>query len=200
MLPENDDPARTMALSVMSYALVSTPASPLRKALIDSGLGEDVTGGGFSARLRQNTFGVGLKGIAVADADKVEALILKMLTKLAADGIEQDMVEAAVNTIEFNLRENNTGNFPRGLSLVMRALSTWLYDRDPLAPLAFEGPLTAVKNQLADHPSYFQDLIRQYLLDNPHRSTVILEPDAELAQRMEEDEKARLAEVKAGLS
>ncbi len=199
-LPENDDPARTMALSILSYALVSTPASPLRKALIDSGLGEDVTGGGFSSRLRQNTFGVGLKGIAVEDADKVEALILETLNKLAAEGIEKEMVEAAVNTIEFNLRENNTGNFPRGISLMMRALSTWLYDRDPLAPLAFEGPLTAVKTNLAANPTYFQDLIRQYLIENPHRSTVILEPDAALAQRMEEAEKARLAEVKAGLS
>ncbi|MEJ2750563.1 MAG: insulinase family protein, partial [Anaerolineae bacterium] len=200
MLPENTDPALTMALSILSYALVSTPASPLRKALIDSGLGEDVTGGGFSPSLRQMTFGVGLKGIAVDDADKVEALILQTLAELAEDGLEPDMVEAAVNTIEFNLRENNTGNFPRGLSLVLRALRTWLYDRDPLQSLAFEEPLTAVKNQLTNNPIYLQDLIRQYLLDNPHRSTVILEPDAELAQRLEAAEKARLAEVKAGLS
>ena len=200
MLEENTDPALTMALSILSYALVSTPASPLRKALIDSGLGEDVTGGGFSSRLRQNTFGVGLKGIDVADAEKVEALILGTLAELAENGLEPDMVEAAVNTIEFSLRENNTGNFPRGLSLALRALSTWLYDRDPLGPLAFEEPLTAVKTQLADQPTYLQDLIRQYLLDNPHRSTVILEPDAELAGRLEEAEKKRLADVKAGLS
>ncbi len=200
MLPENNDPALTMALNILSYALVSTPASPLRKALIDSGLGEDMTGGGFSPRLRQNTFGVGLKGIAVADADKVEALILTTLADLAANGIEKEMVEAAVNTIEFNLRENNTGNFPRGLSLVMRALSAWLYDKDPLAPLAFEGPITAVKTQLANQPNYLESLIQTHLLDNPHRTTVILEPDAELGQRREAEEKARLAEVKAGLS
>lgn len=200
LLPENTDPALMMALSVLSYALVSTPASPLRKALIDSGLGEDVTGGGFSPSLRQMTFGVGLKGISAADADKVEALILQTLADLAEDGIERDMVEAAVNTIEFSLRENNTGNFPRGLGLALRALSTWLYDRDPLAPLAFEEPLTAVKTQLTNQPTYLQDLIRQHLLDNPHRSTVILEPDAELAQRLEAAENKRLADVKAGLS
>ncbi|MCP4424352.1 MAG: peptidase M16 [Chloroflexi bacterium] len=199
-LPENDDPVLAMALNVLSYALVSTQASPLRKGLIDSGLGEDVTGGGFSSSLRQMMFGVGLKGIAVEDADKVEALILETLTGLAADGIERDMVEAAINTIEFRLRENNTGNFPRGLSLALRALSAWLYDRDPLAPLAFEEPLTAVKHQLAANPAYLQDLIRQYLLDNPHRTVVILEPDPELAGRLEAAEKARLAEVRAGLS
>ncbi len=200
VLPESNDSVLTWALSVLSYALVSTAASPLRKALIDSGLGEDVTGGGFSTDTRQNTFGVGLKGIAVADADKVESLIMQTLTELADKGIEPDMVEAAVNTIEFSLRENNTGSFPRGLSLVLRALTTWLYDQDPLATLAFEGPLTAVKNHLATNPTYLQDLIRIHLLENPHRSTVILEPDAELAQRLEEAEKARLAEVKAGLS
>jgi len=76
LLPQGDDPVLVMALSILSHALVSTPASPLRKALIDSGLGEDVTGGGLGTQLRQMTFSVGLKGIAVADADKVETLIL----------------------------------------------------------------------------------------------------------------------------
>jgi Zn-dependent M16 (insulinase) family peptidase len=56
------------------------------------------------------------------------------------------MIAASVNTIEFALRENNTGRFPRGLALFMRALGTWLHDRDPLAPLAFEAPLAAVKS------------------------------------------------------
>ena len=200
LLPENTDPALTMALSILSYALVSTPASPLRKALIDSGLGEDLTGGGLSTSLRQMFFSVGLKGIAVGDVDRVEALILETLAGLAEAGIEKEMIEAAVNTIEFNLRENNTGRFPRGLSLALRALSTWLYDRDPLASLLFEGPLTAVKIQLADHPDYLQTLIQTYLLDNTHRTTVILKPDPELAQRLETAEKARLAGVKASLS
>ncbi len=200
MLPEFVDANLVMALSVLSYALVSTPASPLRKALIDSGLGEDVTGGGLSTYTRQMTFSVGLKGIETADVDKVEILILETLEQLASEGIEPDMIDAAVNTIEFSLRENNTGPYPRGLSLMVNALNTWLHDLDPLMPLRYEEPLTALKASLAADSGALQLLIREYLLDNPHRTSVILEPDPELAQQQEEAEKARLEAVHAKMS
>ncbi len=145
MLPEFEDPNLVMALSVLSYALVSTPASPLRKALIDSGLGEDVTGGGLSTYTRQMTFSIGMKGIEVGDEGKVESLIIDTLKQLAEDGIEPDMVAAAVNTIEFSLRENNTGSYPRGLSLMINSLNTWLHGRDPLLPMRYEAPLEALE-------------------------------------------------------
>ncbi len=199
LLPEYDDPALIMALSVLAYCLIDTPASPLRKALIDSGLGEDVLGG-FSTYTRQTTFSAGLKGVAIADAGKVEPLVLATLAQLADDGIDPAMIAAAVNTIEFRLRENNTGRAPRGLGLLMRALSTWLHGRDPLTPLAFEAPLAAFKAALAADPTTLSGLIRRYLLDNPHRVTVILEPDAALARRQEAAEAERLAATRAALS
>jgi presequence protease len=200
LLAENNEPELTMALEILSYALMSTPASPLRKALIDSGLGEDVVGGGLSTMARQMLFSTGLKGIRVDDAARVEELVLSTLSRLADEGFEPDMVEAAVNSIEFTLRENNTGAYPRGLVLMIRALSTWLYDRDPLAALAFEAPLTAVKERLQQDPAYLQELIRDCFLQNEHRATVILEPDPQQRQREEAGEKERLAQVRAGLS
>jgi Zn-dependent M16 (insulinase) family peptidase len=205
LLPEYDDTALIMALSVLAYCLVETPASPLRKALIDSGLGEDVLGG-FSTYTRQTTFSAGLRGVGVAsdatlgDAGQVEPLILDTLRQLAEEGIDPAMIAAAVNTIEFQLRENNTGRAPRGLGLFMRALNTWLHGRDPLAPLAFEAPLAAFKAALAADPAYLSGLIRRYLLDNPHRVTVILEPDADLARRQAAAEAERLAAARAALS
>ena len=198
-LPEKDDAELRMGLSLLSYALVGTSASPLRKALIDSGLGEDVTGGGLSANLRQMTFAVGLKGIDVADVDKVEELILDKVAELAEHGFERETIEAAVNTIEFSLRENNTGSFPRGLALMMRGLSTWLYDRDPLEPLAYEAPLNAVKARLEQDDTYLRHLIRTYLLRNSHRATVILEPDPELQRREEAAEREKLDQVRSTL-
>lgn len=197
LLPENADPSLTMALSILSFALVSTPASPLRKALIDSGLGDDLTGGGLSGNLRELTFGVGLKGIESDDAGQVEKLILDTLRELADSGFEQDMIEAAVNSIEFQLRENNTGRFPRGLSLMLSALGTWNYDSDPLAMIAYEEPLQAVKDRLDQAPDYLQELIRSYFLQNPHRTTVKLDPDPELSEKLEREERDRLAEAKA---
>jgi len=200
LLPEASDPVLSMTLSILSYALVSTPASPLRKALIDSGLGEQVTGGGLSTSLRQMNFSVGLKGIDLTDADRVEALILQTLQTLAVEGLEEEMVEAAVNTIEFSLRENNTGPYPRGLILSMSASSNWTYHRDPITSLAFEAPLAATKKLLAENPGLPQQLIQAHLLDNPHRVTVILQPDPDLAAQMEQAEKAKLAEIQASMS
>ncbi len=200
LLPEITDSTLRMGLGILSYALVSTPASPLRKALIDSGLGEQLTGGGLSGYLRQPTFSVGLKGIDVAQADEVETLILQTLGQLAADGLDSEMIEAAVNTIEFSLRENNTGSFPRGLALAMRCVGDWVYGRDPITPLAFEQPLHEAKEMLAANPAWPQTLIRQYLLENKHRATVILQPDPDLAARTEQAEKEKLAAIRAQMS
>lgn len=200
LLPEITSLTLRMGLGILSYALVSTPASPLRKALIDSGLGEQLTGGGFSDYLRQMSFSVGLKGIDLAQSAEIEALIWQTLEQLAEEGLDPEMIEAAVNTIEFNLRENNTGSFPRGLALAIRSISDWIYDRDPIAPLAFEAPLNAVKAKLVENPTWPQELIRQYLLENEHRVTVILQPDPELAGQTEQKEKAKLAEIQAGMS
>jgi Zn-dependent M16 (insulinase) family peptidase len=200
LLPENSDPVLTMGLDLLSDALVGTQASPLRKALVDSGFGDDVTGGGLGVGLRQMTFSVGMKGISLEDAGKVEQLILTTLQTLAAEGIDPDTVEAALNSNEFALRENNTGSFPRGLSLMFRALTTWLYNGDPFAPLAYEPLLAGLKDNLASDPAYLQDLIRRYLLDNPHRTTVILQPDVEHNARLAAAEQQRLEAAYARMS
>ncbi len=200
LLEETPDPEKMLALEILAYILIGTPASPLRKALIDSGLGEDLAGVGLETDIKAMYFSTGLKGIAVEDAEKVEALILQVIDKLAHDGIEQEMVEAAMNTVEFRLREKNTGHFPRGLFVMLSALSTWLYGGDPLAPLAFEAPLTAIKQHLAAGERYFEGLIQQYILDNSHRTTVLLKPDPELRAREDAEEQARLDRVRASAS
>ncbi|MDZ7344264.1 MAG: insulinase family protein, partial [candidate division KSB1 bacterium] len=199
LLTEITDAETTLHLSVLSHILLGTPASPLWKALIDSGLGEDVTGGGLAAELRQLYFSAGLKGIAVDDADKVESLILQTLTKLVEEGIDPHAIEASLNTIEFRLREKNTGSYPRGLVVMLTCLSSWLYDGDPLAPLQFESHLTTLKTRLAANQRYFEEMIGQHFLANQHRVTVLLAPDPAMAQREEAAERARLAEARAAM-
>jgi Zn-dependent M16 (insulinase) family peptidase len=144
-------------------------------------------------------FSTGLKGIKPENAQKIEALILETLKSLTASGIDPHTVEAALNTIEFRLRENNSGNFPRGLSLMLRSLTTWLYGGDPLKLLAFEGPLGRLKTEVAADPRYFERLIDRAFLSNPHRTTVVLEPDANLRKRETDAEKQRLLKARAGM-
>ena len=201
LLPDPLDLERTFAFQVFEHVLIGTPASPLRKALIDSGLGEDTLNYGLSARQSEMSFSVGMRGFALDNADKIEAMILEALGNLANEGIDKATIEASLNTIEFSLREYNTGGFPRGLAMGIGAsMQTWMYGGNPIDPLAYEAPLQAIKTQIAGNDQFFEGMIQEYLLNNTHRSTVILEPDTELGKRLEEAEKARLEEVQSRLT
>ncbi len=199
LLPETTDRELNMALQMLDYILLGMPGSPLRKALIDSGLGEDICGEGVGTELRQMYFSTGLKGISPEAAEKIEELVMKTLEGLVRQGIDQRTVEAALNTIEFAMRENNTGGYPRGLVLMLRALTTWLYGGDPLALVAFEAPLQAVKQQVSTDKRTFEDLIDRYLLKNPHRLTLLLRADPDLAEREANEERERLATKRAAM-
>jgi Zn-dependent M16 (insulinase) family peptidase len=200
MLDRIDDPNLALNLNVLEFILVGTSASPLRKALIDSGLGEGLTGSGLAEDMLQPYFTVGLKGIDEADAPKVEELVLATLTRLADGGVDKETIEAAVNSMEFALRENNTGSFPRGIALMFRSMRTWLHGGDPLEPLQFEAPLAALKQNLANGARVFEDLIRTQLVTNQHRTTVLLKADIEQAAREKAEERARLDAADAAMT
>ncbi|MFI3271537.1 MAG: insulinase family protein [Pseudomonadota bacterium] len=197
---------RNFALQMLEHILLGLPGSPLRRALIESGLGEDVTGCGLESELRQMYFSVGLKGIDPFDAPKVEMCIMESLAALAEEGIPADAIDAAFNSVEFSLRENNTGRFPRGLAVMLRSLSTWLYDGDALALLRFNEPLKAIAANIkatAEAPAperYFEKIIEECFLQNQHRSTVCLLPDAKIGEQRADAEKARIARVQSVLT
>jgi Zn-dependent M16 (insulinase) family peptidase len=200
LLGETTDVETNMALGILGYILMGTPGSPLRKALIDSDLGEDMTGVGLEGELRQIFFSVGLKGIDIEKAGILEDLILKTLAGLAGDGIDPEAVEAAVNTIEFTLRENNTGSYPRGLVLMLRSLSAWLYGGDPVSLLGFEAPLSKIKSDIKVNKRFFEGMIDSHFLNNPHRTMVILTPDSSLGKEEEKEEQERLEHVRKNMS
>lgn len=116
-----------LALGFLDHLMMGTPASPLRKTLLESGLGEAIVGGGVEDELLQPQFSIGLKGVSEEDIQNIEELILNTLRKLAEEGFDSDAVEASMNTIEFSLRENNTGSFPRGLALMLRSMVSKIY-------------------------------------------------------------------------
>jgi len=111
-----------LALGFLDHLLLGTPAAPLRRILLESGLGDAIVGGGMEDELLQPQFSIGLKGVSENDIGKVEDLIMETLKNLAEEGFSPEAVEASMNTIEFSLRENNTGSFPRGLSLMLRSI------------------------------------------------------------------------------
>lgn len=193
-------PKESLALTVLDHLLLGTPSSPLRKILTESQLGESITGGGLSDELIQATFGVGLKGVMADNCERVEGLIVETLDQLAAVGFNDMDIQASLNTIEFSLREFNTGSFPRGLSLMLGIMNQWIYDKDPFEGIRFEKALNDLKHELESGEPVFEELLKKYFVDNMHRVTVNMIPNNALEEEMIESEKKRLSNIKSSMS
>ena len=199
VLDEQGDAETMFGFQVLEHILMGTAAAPLRRALVESGLGEDVLGGLNESQL-QVPFHVGMKGIDTDNAGKIEQLVLDTLSGLAKDGIDSDTIQASLNTIEFSLREFNAGGFPRGLAMMMRVMSDWIHLDEPIDALYFEDKIAAVRERIENGDGYFEQLIEQYFINNSHRATVILEPDQAVKEEREAEEIQRLTEAKAGMN
>ena len=192
-----DDTLTNLGLGVLSHALFTSPAAPVRKALIDSGLGKDVDVG-LEDDLRQPTFTITLTGSEKNRVDKFYALLSDELKKLVEGGIDKTLLQASINLMEFRLREADFGLAPKGLIYGLRLLKTWLYGGDPNAYLRYEDDLAKIKRGLDEN--YFEGLIQKYFLDNPHKVLMTLAPDKNFAKERDAAQAAKLAEVKAQLS
>jgi len=193
------DPETGLAVGFLDNLLMGSASAPLRIALEESGLGEAIVGYGLEDELRQPTYALGLRGVAKEDIPKVEKLIHDTIAKIAEEGFTQEAIDASINSIEFSLRENNTGRFPRGLSLMFRSMSTWLYEGDPFEPLRFEEPLAKLKARIASE-DVFRPLMRRLLIENTHQVTVELNPDSSLAAKEAAEEQAKLDAKRASMS
>jgi hypothetical protein len=184
-----------LACQILDTLLVDMPGSPLRKALIESGLGEDLAGGGLENELYQMFYSIGMKGVKIDKIQQVQDLIQQTLEDLADKGFDQRTLEAAVNSVEFALRENNTGTMPRGLIYMLRALTTWLYNSDPTLLLAYEEPLKHLKARIQAGEPVFKHILRTFFLENQHRTSVVLLPDPGLQKKIEQKEQNTVHEL-----
>jgi hypothetical protein len=200
----NEEPlpySEQLAMSVVNDLLMGSPSAPLYKALIRSGLGDSVMRGGYDDTLKQSTFSVGLKGIKKEDVPKVEALITDTLQGVVDEGFTQEEVAAAMNNMEFGLREFSSSSTNLGMSIFLEAAGDWIYERDPIQGLRFEKPLEEIKAALEkDGGSYLEALVEKHLIKNTHRLSLEGVPDATMAAREEEEEKKSLADKQASMS
>jgi len=189
----NDDSMRSMlelSFFVLDHLLIGTSSSPLNKELMDSGLGSSVIGYGLDTGLLQSTFAVGMKGVKASEIDDLEDLIFDVLKGVVRNGFEEDDIKAAMNSIEFQLREVQTGSTPAGINIFLQLLEKWNYDIDPYSALEYEDALNNLKKTInKEGSSYFVSLVEKYLLHNTHRVHMELSPSSTLEQDTIDEEK-----------
>lgn len=187
-----------VAFQILDYALCSAPGAPLKQVLLDNGMGKDIYSE-YDNGIRQPFFSVVASDTDTAKADRFVELIDRELRRIAKEGFEQKALLAGINHYEFRYREADFGNYPKGLMYGLQMLDSWLY-ADELPFIHVEANDTYARLREKVGQGYFEGLVQTYLIDNSHRTLVILQPKKGMAEAMEEELKVRLAQVKAGMS
>ena len=197
------DTNENIALAALTEILLGHDGSPLTRTLIESGLGEDITPvSGLEGEIRETLFVAGLRGVDGDPRHKgqaVEELIMGELRRLVNEGIPPEEVEAALLSMEFSQREIRRSGGPFSLVWMRRSLRSWLHGCKPWESLLLQPAMEKIKKNLAADKGYFESLIQKYLLDNPHRALVILEPKEDFLPQQEERLFRELANIEKNM-
>lgn len=200
LLGQNTNLEELYKAQLLTSVLLDNSASPLMQVLETSDLGTSPSPlCGLEDSHREMSLICGLEGCHADKTEAVEKLIMESLEAIAKNGIEQDKVEAALHSLELHQREITGDSYPYGLQLILSALSSATHRGDPIELLDIDPALKKLKQDIKD-PQYIPGLIRSYLLENPHRVTLTVVPDAELAAKTAATEKAALEKIKASLT
>jgi len=186
-----------MAMHILEYYLLGNAASPLRKALIDSRLGDELTPSGYCGHQRDTYFTIGLKGTEPERTDAIAALVRSTLETIARTGLDCDKLESAFHQYELAAREQVVSSPLHYLVLVQKG---WLYDMSPVLHLKLDEHLAALRRHWEQDGDYFEGLVKTWFLDNPHYSVITFVPDADMTARMARELQAAMREKKEAMN
>ncbi len=200
VIKDSLDPRLYVAFAILQYALLESPGAPLKQALLDAHIGQDIESS-YENGILQPYFAVIAKYADVSDKDRFLKVIRKTLTELVKKGLNKKTLLAGINIFEFRYREADFGRYPKGLMYGLQALDSWLYkDNDPFMHIEQNATYAFLKKEVESDSRYFEGLIERYLIDNPHSSVVILKPEKGLTARKEKAVARKLMKYKASLS
>lgn len=194
---DNLDRELYVAMRILDFALCTVPGAPLKQALIDRGIGKDV----FSMveNIRQPLFAVVAKGTSAGREEEFKAVIREVLEGIVKNGFDEKALLSAINHYEFQYREADFGTTPKGLMYGIKMMDSWLYDDSkPFIHIEANETYASLRRKVKE--GYFEKIIEKYMLNNTHSATVILLPKEGLAKEQEEALKAKLANIKSGMS
>lgn len=193
----NIRPVETLARHLLSHYLLGHAAAPLRKALIDSRLGEELTDSGYSSSQRDTFFTVGLKGTGEERAEAILDLVIETCAAEAVRGLDREKLQASFHNFELASREIKS-HYP--LRLMDRAFESWSSSGDPLVWMRINRQLRELRRRMETRPGYFEDLLRRMVVENPSRVLLVFPPDPGLAERKERADRRRMKKRKDALS
>ena len=194
---ESTDPMLAMTFRILDYILLETNGSPLRQALLESGICEDVEGW-YNSAMAQPVFSIIGKKADLAREAEFRRIISQILETICEQGLDETLLESALRVWEFALREEDYGSRPKGLQYGMNLMKSWLYGADPMAELKQKEHFEQVA-QMAK-AGYFQRCIRTYLLENPHAAYITLYPVYGREEQIEQERTEELRKIKDGMS
>lgn len=196
VMPPMSDSER-LAFDVLTYALLNSPAAPLKQALIKAGVGSEVSGY-FLDSVLQPMWNVSISASNKEQQEQFGQLVIDTLQDMCDAGLDKTLLTAALNTTEFILRENDFGGRPIGLAYGIRIMDNWLYGKDPFQALQYEDSLREIRKGLEG--DYFEQLLSKAILQNGHRALVSVYPQKGLQEEKDEQVAAYLANVKSQMS
>ena len=186
------------AFQVIDYCLIGAPGALLTERLMKSGLVNDVDAV-YENGILQPYYSIIAKGANKSDLDEFLNIIKDELENVVKNGLDKDMIRAAINMFEFKYREADFGRYPKGLMYGLQSLDSWLYDEsDPFMHIEANDTYAFLKEQV--ETDYYEKLIEKYLLNNNHSSIVILEPERSLTSKKDKELADKLAAYKSTLS
>ena len=187
-----------IAFDILDYALCSAPGAPIKKALIERGIGQDVYSE-YDNGIQQPVFSIIAKNADASQKDEFVEVIRSVLKEQAENGIDKKALLAGLNYDEFKYREADFGRYPKGLLYGLQVFDSWLYDDNrPWINVEANATFAELKKEVQGR--YFEELIEKYLLSNNHRTVLMLEPVPGLTDKKDEELKKKLADYKASLS
>ncbi|MBR6257408.1 MAG: insulinase family protein [Lachnospiraceae bacterium] len=192
------DPELYIAFQMIDYALVGADGTPLRKALLDAGIGTEINSQ-YENGIYQPFYSIVAKNAEESDLKKFEQIIADVLARVAEEGFDENALLACVNSLEFHFREGDTGSYPKGLLYGLKALDSWLYDKDkPFIHLESLDVFAKLRERITT--DYYKQLVKKYLIDNDHKTILVLKPEKGLTAKNEEALAKKLAAYRASIT
>lgn len=187
-----------IAFQILDYAIMKIPGAPLKQVLIDAKIGKDIIGS-YEDDILQPVYSISAKYANEKDAEKLNQIIDETLEKIVANGIDKKALRAGLNSLEFSTKEADFGGFPKGLIWGLNLMSTWLYDEnDPFSSLETNQIFDKLRKVI--DTDYFENLIKKYLLNNKHRSIVVMSPKKGLTEKNESKLAEELKKLKDSMT